>query len=226
MKIINAPSLANCSFLEMGSQVEQLAKGKADWFHIDLCDGHYVPNILFSPAIVWELKAAYPEIPVDVHLMTIDPASYISRLAYLGADYISFHLDAERFARRLITNIHGHGIKAGVIINPSQRIDLLQPVIDMVDYVVLMTVEPGFAGQKFMPQAIPRLAELVDLRKQSGRDFLISIDGGVDMENAVKCAKLGAEIYITGIFTVFKQPEGLEQACLNFKEKVINGCKS
>ncbi|MCL2527675.1 MAG: ribulose-phosphate 3-epimerase [Defluviitaleaceae bacterium] len=220
--IINAPSLANCSFLNMGEQVAQLVKGGADWFHVDIMDGHYVPNLCFPLGLIKELKNVYPQIPVDVHIMVENPASYVQRLAELKVDYLSFHLDATRFARRLLSDIKNANMKAGVVINPSQPIDLLEPVIDMVDYVVLMTVEPGYAGQKFMVEALPRLARLVEMRKANGNPFLISIDGGVDMENAKKCVQLGAEVYVTGIFTVFNQPEGLEAACRKFKETVYN----
>lgn len=225
MKIINAPSLANCPLLEIGEQTKQLAKGKADWFHIDIMDGHYVPNLCFPVRIIGELKKLYPHIAVDVHLMVEDPFTYINRLAEQKADCISFHMDATRFTRRLLLNIKSLNIKAGVVINPSQRVDIIESVIDLLDYVVLMSVEPGYAGQRFMPEAIPRLEELTGLRKKSGNNFLISIDGGIDYESAVKCAGLGAEVYITGVFTVFNQPEGIEEACLNFKQRVIEGVK-
>ena len=215
-KIINAPSLANCSFLKMGEQVEELVKGGTDWFHIDIMDGHYVPNLCFPVKITGELKKAYPEIAVDVHLMTTDPMSYFPLLAEQKADYVSFHVDATNFSLRCLTTIKKLGMKAGVIINPSQQISIIEPVIDMVDYVVLMTVEPGYAGQKFMVSSLPRVSELAALRKKYNQNFLISIDGGVDYPNAFECAKRGAEIYITGIFTVFAQPEGITEACKKF----------
>jgi len=223
LKIINAPSLANCSYLNMGEQVAQLVKGGADWFHVDIMDGHYVPNLCFPINLIGELKKAYPQIMVDVHIMVENPAAYVQRLADQGTDYLSFHLDSTRFSRRLLSDIKNAKMKAGVVINPSQNISELEPVIDLVDYVVLMTVEPGYAGQKFMVEALPRLARLVALRKASGNPFLISIDGGVDMANAIKCVQLGAEVYVTGIYTVFNQPVGLEEACRKFKETVSSG---
>jgi ribulose-phosphate 3-epimerase len=216
MKIINAPSLANCSFLKMGEQVEQLVRGGIHWFHIDIMDGHYVPNLCFPVRIVGELKTAYPQIAVDVHLMTTDPAAYLPLLAEQKADYVSFHIDATNFSLRCLTAIQKLGMKAGVVINPSQRISVIEPLVDMLDYVVLMTVEPGYAGQRFMTSSLPRLSELAELRQKSGRPFLISIDGGVDYPNALECVKRGAEVYITGIYTVFAQQEGITEACRKF----------
>ena len=221
MNIINAPSLANSSLLDMREQTRQLAEGGADWFHVDIMDGHYVPNLCFPLRLIGELKAAYPHIAVDVHLMVENPAAYIPKLASQGADYISFHLDATRFARRLLTDIKALGKKAGVALNPSQSVDTAEPLADLADYIVLMSVEPGYAGQVFMPEAIPRLARLVDLRARCGHPFLISIDGGIDYENAAKCAQLGAEIFVTGVFTVFNQPEGLAEANARFKQRVL-----
>lgn len=218
MRIINAPSLANCSFLELPNQVRELKEGGADWFHIDIMDGHYVPNLCFPLRIIGELKREYPEITSDVHLMVTDPMSYIGRLVEEGADYASFHLDSTSFPRRALRDIREKGMKAGVVLNPGQPVSLLDPLVDFVDYIVLMTVEPGFAGQRFMPESVSRLAELADLRSKHGSSFLISIDGGVDMENALRCAKLGAEVYVTGIYTVFNQPEGIAESCKRFKK--------
>lgn len=218
LKWINAPSLANCSFLSFGDELDKLAQGGAQWFHVDIMDGHYVPNLCFPVRLVAELKRAYPEIACDVHLMVDRPMEYLGALKENGADYVSFHLDATPFALRALSGIRALGMKAGVVINPSQRVDSLEPVLHLVDYVVLMTVEPGYAGQRFMPEGIARLRELASLREKNGRDFLISIDGGVDMENAVRCAKLGAEVFVTGVYTVFNQEDGIACACKRFMD--------
>ena len=218
MKIINNPSLANCNLLQMGEDVRQLVEGGAPWFHVDLMDGHYVPNLCFPLRVVSDLKAQYPQVEIDVHLMVTNPMDYLPRLKEAGADWVSFHLDATNFSRRTLTTIRAMGMKAGIIINPSQRIDALEPILDVVDYVVLMSVEPGYAGQKFMPEAIPRLAELVELRRKHGRDFLISVDGAITKPAAVECAKLGAEVFVTGIYTVFQQELPIPEACRAFEK--------
>ena len=221
MRVINAPSLANCGFLTMGQQVKELVEGGVQWFHVDIMDGHYVPNLCFPMRLVGELKAQYPSVLADVHLMVTDPAPYIDGLAAQGADYVSFHLDSTPFSIRMLRTIRAKGMKAGIVINPSQPIDLLKPLLSDVDYVVLMTVEPGFAGQRFMPESIARLSALVALRAEAEKSFLISIDGGVDMESAITCAKMGAEVFVTGIYTVFAQPEGIVSACKHFEKTVL-----
>lgn len=222
MKIINAPSLANCDFCTFGSDVEQLVQGGVPWFHIDIMDGHYVPNLCFPVRVIGELKRRYPAVQADIHLMVTDPTAYLPELKAQGADWVSFHMDATHFSRRTLTTIRALGMKAGLVINPSQRIDSIEPLIDFVDYVVLMTVEPGYAGQKFMTDSLPRVSELAALRRAHHKDFLISIDGGVDYPNAVECARRGAEVYVTGIYTVFRQPDSIADACRRF-EKTLYG---
>ena len=218
MQIINAPSLSNCKLIGMEAELDELARGGADWFHVDIMDGHYVPNLGFPIRIISELKNQYPDILIDVHLMVTDPADYFNALKDNGADYVSFHIDATKFSKRALSAIRSLEMKAGIVINPSQPVNIVKPVIQYTDYVVLMTVEPGYAGQKFMEDSIPRLEELVELRRKHNHPFLISIDGGVDYPNAIKCAKLGAEIYVTGIYTVFNQPDGIISACKRFKD--------
>ena len=221
-KIINAPSLANCSFLEMGRQVDELVQGGADWFHIDIMDGHYVPNLCYPTKIVGELKKKYPSVQTDVHLMVTDPMSYLSQLKQNQADWVSFHMDSTHFSRRTLVAIRDMGMKAGVVINPSQPISIIEPVIRFVDYVVLMTVEPGYAGQTFMVDSLPRVTELDALRKKHDVNFLISIDGGVDYPNAIECARRGAEVYVTGIYTVFQQEDGITAACRRFNRTLTD----
>jgi ribulose-phosphate 3-epimerase len=217
-RIINAPSLANLGFLDFGREVGELAQAGVPWFHIDIADGHYVPNLFLPVRLIGELKQKYPAIETDVHLMVTDPLNYLPQLAENRADWVSFHIDATNFSRRVLTTIRERGMKAGVVINPSQPVGVVEPVIRFVDYVVLMTVEPGYAGQRFMVDSLPRVSELAALREKHGLDFLISIDGGVDMPNAVECARRGAEVYVTGIYTVLRQPDGIAEACRRFQK--------
>lgn len=218
--MINAPSLMNCNIFTLGEEMDAMIRGGVNFVHVDISDGHYVPNLMFPLSIVKSIKARYPDLTTDVHLMVDNPEDYVDKMKEDGADYLSFHIDATRFSRRLIDRIQKAGMKAGVILNPSQPVSLLEPLVHFVDYVVLMTVEPGFAGQKFMPDAIGRLEELQALKEKTGTSFMISIDGGIDMEHSVKCMERGAEILITGIYTVFNQPDGLEKACVRYTEQM------
>ena len=151
--MINTASIINVSFLNMKEEIDQLVAGGTTFFHIDLMDGHYVPNLCLPIKLLAELKAAYPQIMMDVHLMVTDPENYIGRLRDAGADYVSFHTDSTRFVRRVINQIRAAGMKPGILINPSQRIDHIEPYIEYVDMVTLMAVEPGFAGQRCWKEA-------------------------------------------------------------------------
>src|SRR5690554_3601035 len=173
--MINTPSIGNCDILRLGEQIHQLIQGKVKMLHIDLMDGHYVPNLYLPISIVKTIKEAYPDTLTDIHLMVDNPQDYIDILHEYGADYVSFHMDSTNFSIRLLRKIRSYGMKAGVVINPSQRMDTIEPIIDYLDYVVQMTVEPGFAGQKFMDGSLERLEELDGIRRKHGADFLISV---------------------------------------------------
>ena len=221
--LINCPSLANSSLLELGSDIAELWEGGTRYYHIDIMDGHYVPNLCYPVRLVSDLKTAYPDAITDVHLMATEPGNYIDRLAKAGCDLLSFHVDSTSFVIRTIRQIKEAGMKAGVVINPSQRIDILEPYIDKVDYVVLMSVEPGFAGQVFMPEAVTRVKELAELRENCGNDFLISVDGGINYPNVQPCVRNGANIFVTGIYTVYHQEDGIISACRRFEAEMRKG---
>ncbi len=218
--MINAPSIANCDLLNIGKQIDEIIAGNVTFLHIDLMDGNYVSNLLFPTSIVKAIKTKYPNIITDVHLMVNNPDNYIDLLKKYGADYVSFHIDSTSFVTRLLTKIRNKGMKGGVAINPSQRIDIIEPFINYLDYVVLMTVEPGYAGQIFMEGSLERLDELNKLREKYNAKFLISIDGGIDYPNSRECLKRGAEILVTGIYTVFNQTDSLTEACIRFEKEM------
>lgn len=217
---INAASIGNIPFTEFGQQVEELVQGGVDFFHVDIMDGHYVPNLCFPVSVISDLKQKYPHCTCEVHMMVDDPASYIDRIAAAGADYASFHIDSTPFIRRTLTQIQKQNMKAGVVINPSQRIDLLEPYIQLLDYVTLMAVEPGFAGQKFLPGSMERLRELALLRKKHNAAFQIMVDGGVAYDILPDLLRNGADMFVNGIYTIFKQKEGITAACKKFTEFV------
>lgn len=211
--VINSPSIANCNTLHIREDIAKLRKGGVKFLHVDLMDGNYVPNLCFPVRLMKDLKEAYPDMTLDVHMMVNDPIAYVERMAQAGVDYLSFHVDSTPFVIRTIDRIREAGMKPGVVINPSQRVDVIEPYAGLVDMVTLMAVEPGFAGQKFMMSAIGRVEELASLRKRAGNGFLINVDGAITYEGLVPCVRRGANVIVTGIFTVFNQPDGIVSAC-------------
>ncbi len=201
----------------MAEETRELVEGGVDFFHIDLMDGHYVPNLWVPVEFVRDMKRGYPDMKMDVHMMVTDPMAYVERLAEAGADYISFHTDSTSFVRRTLDRIHACGKKAGVVINPSQRTDSIVPYIDYLDMVTLMAVEPGFSGQPLLPGSVERVGELDALRKQYHAHYLINIDGGVDYETGLKVKELGCDIVIGTRHTIFFQEEGITEACRKFR---------
>jgi len=216
--VINCPSLANCNVLYIKDDIEKLREGGVKYLHVDLMDGHYVPNLCFPNRFMKDLKKEYPDMILDVHMMVTNPMDYVDLMADAGVDYLSFHVDSTDFAIRVINRIRAKGMKPGVVINPSQHVNVIEPYIDLVDMVTLMAVEPGFAGQQFMMRTIPRVETLAAMRKQSGNDFLINVDGAMTYEGLVPCVRRGANVIVTGIFTIFQQPEGIVGACQKFEK--------
>lgn len=218
--VINSPSIANCNVLDIRRDMEKLVEGGCTYVHVDLMDGHYVPNLCFPMRVISDIKKDFPTLTIDLHLMVDDPISYISRCRDAGADWFSFHSDSTSFPIRTLTKIKEAGMRPGVVINPSERIEVIEPYVDMVEMVTLMAVEPGFAGQRFMERTVGRTLELSKLRKKHGSEFLINIDGAINYPNLVPCIRNGANVIVTGIFTVFQQPEGIVGACAHFDSEV------
>lgn len=215
--MINTASVINIPFLDMREQLDQLVAGGTRYFHIDLMDGHYVPNLCMPIELVSQLKQAYPQVSMDIHMMVTNPGDYIERLRAAGADYVSFHTDSTAFVRRTLANIRNAGMKAGIIINPSQRMDHIEPFIHCFDLATVMAVEPGFSGQVFLDGSMERIQELCDLRAKHNADFLISVDGGVDYERGKVCKEMGVDWIVGTRHTIFRQPEGILEACRKFE---------
>ncbi len=172
-------------------------EGGASLIHVDIMDGHFVPNLTIGPPVVASLRRA-TELPLDVHLMIENPDLYIPAFADAGANWISVHQEACRHLHRVLEMIRQHGCKVGVVLNPATPVETLSEVLDMVDYVLVMSVNPGFGGQKFIPQSLVKVRKLANIRQARGLDFRIEIDGGVALDTVVEIARAGVEILVAG----------------------------
>ena len=201
MKIV-APSMLSCNFGELGDEIEMVNKSKAGWFHLDIMDGVFVPNITFGTPIL-EIFDSLGKKHLDMHLMIINPEKYIEKFAGLGADTITVHYEACDDLKKIIGDIKKLGVKAGLAINPDTDVSLLDHLLEEIDLVCLMSVFPGFSGQKFIPETFPRLKELKRMINKKNTNTLIQIDGGVSLDNAQELISLGADVLVAGSF-VFK----------------------
>lgn len=199
-----APSVLAADFANLQRDVTMVNKSQADWFHIDIMDGVFVPNISFGMPV---LKAigTHAEKPLDVHLMIVDPDRYIKTFADLGAAVLTVHYEACTHLHRSLQAIKQHGMKAGVALNPHTPVELLQDVLGDFDLVCLMSVNPGFGGQKFIEQTYDKVRRLANMREQSQSDFLIEIDGGVTSDNAAALKEAGADVLVAGSFVFRSQ---------------------
>jgi ribulose-phosphate 3-epimerase len=192
-----APSILSADFSKLGEEILEVEKGGADYIHVDVMDGHFVPNITIGPLIVEAIRPV-TKLPLDVHLMIENPDQYIEAFANAGADYITVHVEACRHLHRTIQHIKSFGIKAGVVLNPATPVDAIQHVIGDIDMVLLMSVNPGFGGQKFIPEVLPKITKVKQMAEDKGLNIEIEIDGGVNAATAKLCIEAGANVLVAG----------------------------
>ncbi|MCM3622688.1 ribulose-phosphate 3-epimerase [Brevibacillus borstelensis] len=201
-----APSILSADFARLGEEIRDVERGGADWIHVDVMDGHFVPNITIGPLIVDAIRPV-TKLPLDVHLMIEEPDRYIPQFAKSGADWITVHQEACRHLHRTIHLIKEQGVKAGVVLNPATPITTIEPMLGDLDMVLLMTVNPGFGGQKFIHSVVPKIRELRRMLDERGLGHVeIEIDGGVNAETARLCEEAGATVLVAGS-AVFNQAD-------------------
>lgn len=192
-----APSILAANFAKLGEEVKDVERAGAKLIHIDVMDGHFVPNISFG-SIVLDAIRPLTDLPLDVHLMIENPDQYIEQFAKAGADYITVHVEACRHLHRTIQLIRSYGVKPGVVLNPHTPIETIQHILEDIDMVLFMTVNPGFGGQKFIHSVVPKIEALSTIIKERNLEVAIEIDGGINAETIVPCAKAGATIFVAG----------------------------
>jgi ribulose-phosphate 3-epimerase len=197
MKIELAPSILSSNFAQLGHDAQQAIEGGGTVLHVDVMDGHFVPNITLGPPVVKSLRKVV-QVPLDCHLMIENPDLFIPDFAAAGADWISVHQEACIHLDRTLHLISSHGCKPGVVINPATPVEMLTEVLDLVHHVLVMSVNPGFGGQKFIPNALNKIAALARMRMERKLEFRIEVDGGIDLTTAGDVVKAGAELLVAG----------------------------
>ena len=192
-----APSILSADFARLAEQVESAAAGGAAVIHCDVMDGHFVPNLTIGPPVVKSLRKV-TGLPLDCHLMIENPDEFIPAFAAAGADWVSVHQEACVHLNRTLQHIRDHQMQAGVVINPATPVETLAEVLDMVDYVLVMSVNPGFGAQKFLPRSVHKIRRLAELRRQRGLTYRIEVDGGIALDTVVEVVRAGAEILVAG----------------------------
>ena len=205
-KIQISPSILSADFSQLGDEIKKLSDAGADMIHVDVMDGHFVPNLTIGPPVIKDLKK-YSSIPFDVHLMISPVHKYIEAYAKAGADIITIHPEATNNLQESIDKISELNKKVGVSLNPKSKIDLIEKYLNQIDLVLIMSVNPGFGGQKFMPEVLEKIKKLVQIRDAKNLKFDIEIDGGINFDNSKLAIEAGANILVSGT-TIFKSNNG------------------
>ena len=207
-EILIAPSILSADFTDLGGEIRAVVSAGADIVHVDVMDGHFVPNITIGPLIV-EAARRVTERPLDVHLMISDADRYIDQFATAGADWITVHVEACPHLQRTVARIREHGLKAGVVLNPATSLTTLDHILDDIDLVMLMSVNPGFGGQSFIPATLEKISRLRRLIDDRGLAIDIEVDGGVGVDTIYRVARAGATVFVAGS-AVYKAPSYAE----------------
>jgi len=208
-KIINA-SILNADFSNLKDQIDQAVSAGIDWIHLDIMDGHFVPNISMGPAIA-QICRQITTLPMDAHLMISNPNIFIPAFAEAGVNLISVHIEADAHIHRTLRNIKDHGCKAGIVLNPGTPPTAIESILDMVDLVLVMSVDPGFGGQKFLPTALPKIEQIRKMIDTQKHDIYLQVDGGIDVNTLPEVIQAGADSFVIGS-AIFHSKSGISDA--------------
>lgn len=197
MKI--APSILSADFANLQRDIELVEENQVDVLHVDIMDGYFVPNITFGPNVVAAIRP-FTKLPLDCHLMIEQPERYVEAFANAGADLINVHVEATPHIHRVLQLIKSFGVKAAVTINPGTPVSTIEPVLSLVDMVLVMTVNPGFGGQKFLPECLEKVTALAEIRRSKGYTYEIEVDGGVTDQTIGACRDAGADVFVAGSY--------------------------
>ena len=200
-----APSILSADFARIVEEIAAIERNGASYVHLDVMDGRFVPNITWGPKVVADLRK-HTRLTFDCHLMIVEPEQYVDSFRKAGADIITFHLEATNHAQRLLTHIRSLGAKAGISINPQTAVAALEDLMDDIDLILVMSVNPGFGGQKFIPHALEKIRQARDLVQRTGARCEIEVDGGITLENALDVAQAGADVLVAGS-AIFDTPD-------------------
>jgi ribulose-phosphate 3-epimerase len=216
-----APSILSANFARLGAEIKDVERGGADYIHVDVMDGHFVPNITIGPLVV-EAVRPVTKLPLDVHLMIESPDQYIGAFAKAGADILTVHVEACTHLHRTIQQIKANGMKAGVVLNPHTPVSMIEHILEDIDLVLLMTVNPGFGGQSFIHSVLPKIKQVANLIEEKKLQVEIEVDGGVNHETAKLCIEAGANVLVAGSAIYNQKDRGQAIANIRNANKVLS----